>query len=116
MSAVELKSLPQWQKVRSTIPAFYIEGASWLGKQVAIPLYTVNQGMVYAPDQLEKVGVRSLDSVPGSIVSVCAASDRAQLVAVCDLKPELLTKFAHRWPGARITFPLKNRTFAVNTV
>src|SRR5687767_14357545 len=56
--AVELKALPQWQKVRSAIPASYIEGASWLGKQVAIPFYTVNQGMVYAPDQLEKAGVR----------------------------------------------------------
>jgi multiple sugar transport system substrate-binding protein len=56
--AVELKPLPQWQKLRSAVPASYIEGASWLGKQVAIPLYTVNQGMVYAPDLLEKAGIR----------------------------------------------------------
>jgi multiple sugar transport system substrate-binding protein len=56
--AVELKSLPTWQKVRPTIPAAFIEGATWQGRQVALPLYTVNQGMVYAPDQLEKAGIR----------------------------------------------------------
>ena len=56
--AVELKSLPQWQKVRAAIPASYIDGETWQGRQVALPLYTVNQGMVYNPDHLERAGIR----------------------------------------------------------
>ena len=50
-------------------------------------------------EKAEKDGGRSLDTVPGSIASVCQASDRAQLVAVCDLKPDLLQQFKERWPG-----------------
>src|SRR5687768_9353231 len=56
--AAEFKSLPQWQKVRAAVPASFIEGATWQGKQVALPLYVVNQAMMYAPDHLEKTGIR----------------------------------------------------------
>ncbi|HET7769343.1 MAG TPA: Gfo/Idh/MocA family oxidoreductase [Chloroflexota bacterium] len=50
-------------------------------------------------ERAQKDGGRSLEWVPGAIASVCEASDRAQLVAVCDLKPELLEQFGQRWPG-----------------
>ena len=56
--AAEFKSLPQWQKVRAAVPASFIDGANWQGKQVALPLYVVNQAMMYAPDHLEKAGIR----------------------------------------------------------
>jgi predicted dehydrogenase len=50
-------------------------------------------------DRAQKDGGRSLEWVPGAIASVCQASARARLVAVCDLKPDLLEAFARRWPG-----------------
>ncbi len=53
-------------------------------------------------ERAQKDGGRSLEWVPGAIASVCEASDRAELVAVCDLKPELLTKFQERWPGPAV--------------
>jgi len=48
-------------------------------------------------ERAQKDGGRSLEWVPGAIASVCDASERAELVAVCDLKPELLTKIQERW-------------------
>lgn len=53
-------------------------------------------------DRAQKDADRSLEWVPGAIASVCEASDRAELVAVCDLKPELLTQFSARWPGPAV--------------
>lgn len=53
-----LKTLPAWQKVRAALPPSFIEGATWLGRQVCLPLYVVNQAMLYAPDKLDKVGVK----------------------------------------------------------
>lgn len=53
----ELKSLPAWAKVRPTLPQNFLEGITWRGKLVGIPLYTVNLAMMYAPDHLEKAGV-----------------------------------------------------------
>lgn len=52
------KGLPAWAKVKAALPPSFLEGATWRGKQVALPLYVVNQAMVYAPDHLEKAGVR----------------------------------------------------------
>jgi ABC-type glycerol-3-phosphate transport system substrate-binding protein len=52
-----LKVLPEWAKVRPSLPASYLEGSTWRGKQVSLPLYTVNQAFVYSPDHLEKAGV-----------------------------------------------------------
>ena len=53
-------------------------------------------------ERAQKDGGRSLEWVPGAIASVCQASERAELVGVCDLKPELLEKFGQRWPGPRL--------------
>lgn len=50
--------------------------------------------------QLERAtrdGGRSREWVPGAMASVCQAIDRAELVAVCDLKPELVEKMQQRW-------------------
>src|SRR5919199_2841993 len=52
------KGLPAWAKVKAALPPSFLEGANWRGKQVALPLYVVNQAMVYAPDHLEKAGIR----------------------------------------------------------
>ncbi|MBI3971415.1 MAG: extracellular solute-binding protein [Chloroflexi bacterium] len=53
----ELKSLPAWAKVRPALPQNFLEGITWRGKLVGIPLYTVNLAMMYAPDHLEKAGI-----------------------------------------------------------
>src|SRR5262245_20271827 len=42
-------------------------------------------------------GGRSLEWVPGAIASVCRAIDRAELVAVCDLEPDLVEQMRRRW-------------------
>jgi ABC-type glycerol-3-phosphate transport system substrate-binding protein len=52
------KGLPAWTKVKAALPPTFLEGANWRGKQVALPLYVVNQAMVYAPAHLEKAGIR----------------------------------------------------------
>ena len=53
-----LKSIPAWSKVKATLPPSFLEGATWRAKQVCLPLYIVNQAMVYAPEHLEKAGIR----------------------------------------------------------
>jgi multiple sugar transport system substrate-binding protein len=53
----ELKSLPAWARVRPQLAQGFIDGATWRGKMVCLPLYTVNLAMMYAPDHLEKAGV-----------------------------------------------------------
>src|SRR5687767_4736408 len=42
-------------------------------------------------------GGRSLEWVPGAIASVCREIGRLELVAVCDLKPELVEQMRRRW-------------------
>lgn len=42
-------------------------------------------------------GGRSLEWVPGSVASFCRAIDRVELVAACDLKPELVEQMRRRW-------------------
>jgi predicted dehydrogenase len=42
-------------------------------------------------------GGRSLEWVPGAIASVCRAVARLELVAVCDLQPELVAQMQRRW-------------------
>ena len=48
-------------------------------------------------ERATKDGGRSREWVPGAIASVCQAIDRAELVAVCDLKPELVEQLRDRW-------------------
>jgi ABC-type glycerol-3-phosphate transport system substrate-binding protein len=52
-----LKTLPAWNRIKANLQPGYLEGATWRGKQVALPLYTVNQALIYAPDHLDKAGV-----------------------------------------------------------
>ncbi|HVG95302.1 MAG TPA: Gfo/Idh/MocA family oxidoreductase [Chloroflexota bacterium] len=42
-------------------------------------------------------GGRSLEWVPGAIAPLCRAIERAELVAVCDLKPDLVEQMRQRW-------------------
>src|SRR6476660_1770863 len=42
-------------------------------------------------------GGRSLEWVPGAIAPLCRAIERAELVAVGDLKPELVEQTRQRW-------------------
>ena len=44
--------------MKAALPPSFLEGANWRGKQVALPLYVVNQAMVYAPDLLDRAGIR----------------------------------------------------------
>jgi ABC-type glycerol-3-phosphate transport system substrate-binding protein len=53
----ELKSLPAWAKVRPALSQTFLDGITWRGTLVGLPLYTVNLAMMYAPDHLEKAGV-----------------------------------------------------------
>ncbi|MBI3971418.1 MAG: Gfo/Idh/MocA family oxidoreductase [Chloroflexi bacterium] len=48
-------------------------------------------------ERAAKDGGRSLEWVPGAMASVCAAIDRLELVAVCDLKLELVERMQERW-------------------
>jgi predicted dehydrogenase len=51
-------------------------------------------------ERAAKDGGRSLEWVPGAMASVCReleAVGRARLVAVCDLKPDLVAKLRERW-------------------
>jgi predicted dehydrogenase len=48
-------------------------------------------------ERAERDGGRSLEWVPGAIASVCQAIDLAELVAVCDLKPDLVAQMRDRW-------------------
>ncbi|MDQ3702492.1 MAG: extracellular solute-binding protein, partial [Chloroflexota bacterium] len=52
----ELKSLPAWTKLRPQLSPTFLEGLTWRGKLVGLPLYTVNLAMMYAPEHLEKAG------------------------------------------------------------
>ena len=52
----ELKTLPSWSKIKAQLRQTFVDGASWRGKLVALPLYRVFQAMIYAPEHLEKVG------------------------------------------------------------
>jgi predicted dehydrogenase len=45
----------------------------------------------------ETDGGRSLEWVPGAMASVCRALERTDLVAVCDLRPELVEQMRRRW-------------------
>jgi ABC-type glycerol-3-phosphate transport system substrate-binding protein len=51
-----LKTIPAWPKVRQTLRPTFLDGASWRGRQVSLPLYQVTAAMMYAPEHLEKVG------------------------------------------------------------
>jgi multiple sugar transport system substrate-binding protein len=53
----ELKALPQWARVRPTLAQTFLDGITWRGKLVGLPLYTVNLAMMYAPEHLERAGV-----------------------------------------------------------
>lgn len=53
----ELKALPAWARVKASLQPGYLDGATWRGKQVCLPLYTVNQALIYAPDHLDKAGI-----------------------------------------------------------
>jgi ABC-type glycerol-3-phosphate transport system substrate-binding protein len=52
----ELKTFPSWSKTRAQLRQTFLDGASWRGKLVALPLYRVFQAMIYAPEHLERVG------------------------------------------------------------
>src|SRR5688572_18104333 len=39
----------------------------------------------------------ALDWLPGSVASVCEAMERMELVACCDLNPELAERMRQRW-------------------
>ena len=53
----ELKTQAQWAKLRPQLAQTFLDGITWRGKLVGLPLYTVNLAMMYAPDHLEKAGV-----------------------------------------------------------
>jgi predicted dehydrogenase len=48
-------------------------------------------------ERAQRDGGRSLEWVPGAVASVCAAVERTELVAVCDLKPDLVAQLRDRW-------------------
>jgi ABC-type glycerol-3-phosphate transport system substrate-binding protein len=52
----ELKTFPAWGKTKAQLRQTVLDGASWRGKLVALPLYRVFQAMIYAPEHLEKAG------------------------------------------------------------
>ncbi|HVG98091.1 MAG TPA: extracellular solute-binding protein [Chloroflexota bacterium] len=53
----ELKTQAQWAKTRPQVSQTLLDGITWRGKLVGLPLYTVNLAMMYAPEHLEKAGV-----------------------------------------------------------
>lgn len=48
-------------------------------------------------ERAQRDGGRSLEWVPGSIASVCAALNRVELVAVCDLQADRVQEMQARW-------------------
>ena len=48
-------------------------------------------------ERAQRDGGRSLEWVPGAVASVCQAIARVELVAVCDLDPELVQRLRERW-------------------
>ena len=55
----ELKAQPAWARARANLSPAFLEGIQWLGAMVGIPFQISQQAMVYAPDKLEKAGVRA---------------------------------------------------------
>jgi ABC-type glycerol-3-phosphate transport system substrate-binding protein len=54
----ELKAQPAWARIKPNLSPAFLEGIQWLGAMVGIPFQISQQAMVYAPDKLEKAGVR----------------------------------------------------------
>jgi ABC-type glycerol-3-phosphate transport system substrate-binding protein len=54
----ELKAQPAWARAKANLSPAFLEGIQWLGAMVGIPFQISQQAMVYAPDKLEKAGVR----------------------------------------------------------
>jgi predicted dehydrogenase len=48
-------------------------------------------------ERAQRDGGHSLEWVPGAVASVCQAIPRVELVAVCDLVPELVQRLRERW-------------------
>jgi len=48
-------------------------------------------------ERVRQGGDHPLEWIPGAIASVCAALDRVELIAVCDLKSELVEQMRARW-------------------
>ena len=57
----ELKAQPAWGKAKANLPPAFLEGLQWLGAAVGIPFQVSQQAMIYAPDKLEKAGVKPPD-------------------------------------------------------
>jgi ABC-type glycerol-3-phosphate transport system substrate-binding protein len=54
----ELKSQAGWQKARANMSPAFLEGIQWLGAMVGIPFQISQQAMIYAPDKLERAGIK----------------------------------------------------------
>lgn len=56
-----LKAQPAWGKAKANLPQAFLDGLLWLGSSVGIPFQVSQQAMIYAPDKLEKAGVKAPD-------------------------------------------------------
>jgi ABC-type glycerol-3-phosphate transport system substrate-binding protein len=57
----ELKAQPAWPKAKANVSSAFWDGIQWLGSLVGIPFQISQQSMIYAPDKLEKAGVKPPD-------------------------------------------------------
>jgi ABC-type glycerol-3-phosphate transport system substrate-binding protein len=53
-----LKAVPAWQKARPNIAPAFQDGVRWLGNTVCVPFQISQQAMMYAPDKLDRAGLK----------------------------------------------------------
>jgi ABC-type glycerol-3-phosphate transport system substrate-binding protein len=54
----QLKNHAGWKKLVANVPAGFQDGVKWLGHMVGTPETISQQAMMYAPDKLERAGVK----------------------------------------------------------
>jgi ABC-type glycerol-3-phosphate transport system substrate-binding protein len=54
----QLKGHAGWRRLSPAVPATFQDGVRWLGHTVGLPVVIGQQAMMYAPDKLERAGVK----------------------------------------------------------
>jgi ABC-type glycerol-3-phosphate transport system substrate-binding protein len=54
----QLKNHAGWKKLIANVPTTFQDGVKWLGHMVGTPVVIGQQAMMYAPDKLERAGVK----------------------------------------------------------